>query len=140
VKRIVASSILASAAALSGCATGVYDAPYSRFVMGSATPDNLVQPATIERIDGQSTDNPRNPYPVVPGKHTILVAFQTLRGVTMIADQLKNLTVDVQPCLIYYINARYADMTTTEWTPVVGSVELISECAAKFNIKYSNTK
>jgi hypothetical protein len=136
VKRIAVTSILASAAALSGCAAGVYDAPYSRFVMGSGTPDRLEAPAAIDRIDGQSTDNPRSPYPVVPGTHTILVSFQSPRGVTMIADQLKNLTVEVKPCLIYYVNARYANMTTTDWTPVVGAVELIAECAAKFNIKY----
>jgi hypothetical protein len=132
----IAFPLLIAAAALSGCAASVYDAPYSRFVMGSGTPDRLEAPAAIERIDGQSTDNPRNPYPVTPGTHTILVSFSSSRGITTIADQLKNLTVEVKPCLIYYINARYANMTTTEWTPVVGSVELIGECAKKFNISY----
>jgi hypothetical protein len=134
-KRIVFTALFASATALSGCATGVYDAPYGKFVMGSGTPDRLEAPATISRIDGSSTDNPSDPYPVTPGSHTILVSFQSPRGITMIADQLKNLTVDVKPCTRYYINARYANMTSTEWTPVVGYTDTISECAAKFNIK-----
>jgi hypothetical protein len=134
-RPIALAAVFASAAALSGCATGVYDAPYGKIVMGSGTPDLLEAPAAISRIDGQSTDNPRDPYPVAPGTHTVLVSFQSPRGVTMIADQLKNLTVEVKPCTRYYINARYANMTTTDWTPVVGYTDSITECFAKFGIK-----
>jgi hypothetical protein len=135
-KSIVIAAILASAAALAGCAGGsVYSAPWGEFRMGSGTPNRLEAPATISRIDGSSTDNPAAPYPVAPGPHTILVSYQSPRGVTMIADQLKNLTVEVKPCTRYFINARYANVTTTEWTPVVGYTESISECAAKFGIK-----
>ena len=135
-KRIVLTAIIASAAALTGCAGGgVYSAPYGKFVMGTGTPDRLEAPATISRIDGSSTDNTADPYPVPPGPHTILVSFQSPRGVTMIADQLKNLTVDVKPCTRYYINARYANMTTTDWVPVVGYTDTISECAAQFKTK-----
>lgn len=134
-KRIAFTAIFASAAVLSGCAGGVYSAPYGKFVMGTGTPDRLEAPATISRIDGQSTDSPSDPYPVAPGPHTILVSFQSPRGITMVADQLKNLTVDVKPCTRYYINARYANMTTTEWTPVVGYTDTISECAASFKTK-----
>jgi hypothetical protein len=135
-KRIAFPALFAAAVALSGCAGGgVYSAPYGKFVMGSGTPDRLEAPATISRIDGQSTDNPADPYPVAPGSHTILVSFQSPRGITMIADQLKNLTVDVKPCTRYYINARYANMTSTDWTPVVGYTDTITECAAQFKTK-----
>lgn len=134
-KRAAIAALFASAALLQGCASGVWDAPYSRFVMGTASADVLEKPGAIEKIDGQSTDNTRNPFPVAPGKHTLLVAFTTPRAVTSIEDQLKNLVVDAQPCKRYYIVARYANMTTPEWTPKVAYVENIGECAAKFGIK-----
>ena len=107
---------------------GPYDEPYGTIEMGDRSVTRKHEPATINKIDGKSTDNPRRPDPVAPGKHAVEVSFSSAR--VTVGDQLKTIDIDVKPCKRYRVVAHYT--TSGKWDPVVQSVEDIGECKKKF--------
>lgn len=107
---------------------GPYDEPYGQIEMGDRSETRRHEPATINKIDGKSTDNPRRPDPVLPGKHTVEISFSSAR--VPIGDQLKTIEIDVKPCRRYRVVAHYT--TSGQWKPSVQSVEDIGECKKKF--------
>ena len=107
---------------------GPYDEPYGQIEMGDRSETRKHEPATINKIDGKSTDNPRRPDPVPPGKHTVEISFSSAR--VPIGDQLKTIEIDVKPCRRYRVVAHYT--TSGQWKPIVQSVEDIGECKKKF--------
>ena len=107
---------------------GPYDEPYGKIEMGDRSETRKHEPATINKIDGKSTDNPRRPDPVPPGKHAVEISFSSAR--VTVGDQLKTIEIDVKPCKRYRVVAHYT--TSGKWEPVVQSVEDIGECKKKF--------
>ena len=98
------------------------------FVVQMAWAGPYDQPYGQNKIDGKSTDNPRRPDPVLPGKHTVEISFSSAR--VPIGDQLKTIEIDVKPCRRYRVVAHYT--TSGQWKPIVQSVEDIGECKKKF--------
>jgi hypothetical protein len=107
---------------------GPYDEAYGTIEIGDRSTTRKHEPAAINSIDGRSTDNPRRPDPVVPGKHAVEISFSSAR--VPIGDRLKTIEIDVKPCKRYRVVAHYN--TAGKWEPVVQSVEDIGECKKKF--------
>lgn len=81
----------------------------------------------IVRVDGESTPI-RLPIRIAPGPHEITV--ESLPHGHFRAGYQERITVDVQPCRRYYINAQYRDPIQPRYTPVVDEVEPIAGCRA----------
>jgi hypothetical protein len=116
---------------------GPYDQPYGTIEMGDRSVNRKHEPATINKIDGQSTSNPRRPDPVAPGKHVVKISFSTSR--VTVGDQLKTIEIDVEACKRYRVVAHYHTPASGQWEPVVQAVEDIGECRKKF-MKGSSSK
>jgi hypothetical protein len=65
------------------------------------------------------------PYKVAPGTYTIEVESPRHSG---FAGTLQTMTLDIKPCLRYYINAQFRDPVQPEWMPVVDEAEPIAGC------------
>jgi len=111
-------------------AAGAYEQPYGLIESGDRSQTRKEETVAISRIDGQSTNNPRRPDPVAPGKHSVELSFTSAR--TTVGDDLKTIEIDVQPCKRYRVAARYHTSASGKWDPVVQSVEDIGECRKKF--------
>jgi hypothetical protein len=88
-----------------------------------------IGPVLINLIDGSSPlqGGPRQPIKVTPGKHTMqLQAVPPDPVMGRIA--LEEITVELQPCMRYYINARFSSSTSTEWRPFIDKAEGIAGC------------
>ena len=126
---------LAALAVLAGlvpglAAAGPYDQPYGAIESGDRSQTRKHETVAISRIDGKSTNNPRRPDPVAPGKHAVEISFTSARAV--VGDDLKTIEIDVQPCKRYRVVAQYHTSASGKWDPVVQSVEDIGECKKKF--------
>jgi len=126
---------LAALAVLAGlvpglAAAGPYDQLYGAIESGDRSQTRKHETVAISRIDGKSTNNPRRPDPVVPGKHAVEISFTSARAV--VGDALKTIEIDVQPCKRYRVVAQYHTSASGKWDPVVQSVEDIGECKKKF--------
>ena len=86
-------------------------------------------PVIINLVDGSSPlqTGPRSPIKVTPGKHTIQLQAIPLGG-TMGRLALDDITVELQPCIRYYINARFASSTSNQWRAFVDKQESIAGC------------
>jgi len=85
------------------------------------------RPLVIERVDGESTPV-RIPIKIAPGPHEITVSSPPHAGFQ--GGFLSTLTIDVQPCMRYYINAQFPNPVQASYTPVVDGVEPIAGCRA----------
>jgi hypothetical protein len=126
---------LAALAVLAGlvpglAAAGPYDQLYGAIESGDRSQTRKHETVAISRIDGKSTNNPRRPDPVAPGKHAVEISFTSARAV--VGDALKTIEIDVQPCKRYRVVAQYHTSASGKWDPVVQSVEDIGECKKKF--------
>jgi hypothetical protein len=65
------------------------------------------------------------PYKVAPGTYPVEVESPRHGG---FAGTLQTMTLNVEPCKRYYINAQFRDPVEPEWTPVVDYVEAIAGC------------
>jgi hypothetical protein len=65
------------------------------------------------------------PYKVAPGTYTVEVESPRHGG---FAGTLQTMSLDIKPCLRYYINAQFRDPVQPEWTPVVDEAEPIAGC------------
>lgn len=95
------------------------------------TTTSYLRPAIIESIDDQAAFA-QFPIKVDPGKHVITVQgpYPQPGG-----GYLKTITVDMEPCKRYYINAQFVNNVTPTFEPVVKYVEPISGCVAKVAAK-----
>ena len=85
------------------------------------------RPAIIEHIDSQGAFV-SDPIRVVPGSHQIQIGAPTpgWRG----GSDIKVITLDLEPCKRYYINAQFENNVSQDWTPVIGYVDTIAGCTA----------
>lgn len=88
-----------------------------------------IGPVLINLIDGTSplSNGPRAPIKVTPGKHTMQLQAIAPGGV-LGRIPLDEITVDLQPCMRYYINARFSSSTGTDWRAFVDKTEGIAGC------------
>jgi len=85
------------------------------------------RPSIIERVDG--TSPLRQTYiRIEPGRREL-----TLRGTDpcwVDGGGRHDLTIDVQPCKRYYVNAQYTSKASPDWKPVIDYVWDIAGCKA----------
>ena len=83
------------------------------------------QAVIVSKVDGESTPL-RGPIKIAPGRHEIVV--ESLRHGSFAGGYQERLTLDIEPCKRYYINAQYEDRIRPRYAPVVDEVELIAGC------------
>jgi hypothetical protein len=90
-----------------------------------------LRPAIIERIDDQAAFA-QMPIKVDPGVHVIVVQgpYRQPGG-----GFLKSITVDMEPCKRYYINAQFINNVTPDFEPVVTYVEDLTGCGERVAAK-----
>lgn len=82
------------------------------------------RPALLVRVGDHSVGR-EDPYKVAPGKYEVVVQAPRqgpYRGFT------KTMTLLVEPCRRYYINAQFEGRTGPTWQPVIDYVEPIAGC------------
>ena len=109
---------------LGGCATW---GPTWSEVTGArythATMDR--RPAIIEKIDGNSAFA-SDPIKLDPGRHEIVM--QGPKANWPGGTQLQTMSLDLEPCKRYYLNAQFENPVQPTWTPVVDYVDTIAGC------------
>jgi hypothetical protein len=108
-----------------------YDRPWAVVESGDASETRQERPASITRIDGESTRNPRGGDAIEPGKHTVRIRFETAKAQQSEDEKSRDLDLTLAPCTRYRIVARRTKPTGLEWEPKVYE-EKIGECARKF--------
>jgi hypothetical protein len=83
------------------------------------------RPAIIEKVDGYSS-YASYPVKVDPGKHVVELGGP-IRGWPGGAP-LHTMTLDLEPCKRYYLNAQFDNNVDPTWKPVVDYVEPIAGC------------
>lgn len=83
------------------------------------------RPAVIEKVDGYSA-YPSYPIKLDPGKHEIELGAPA-RGFPGGAP-LHSMTLNLEPCMRYYLNAQFPNRVEIKWQPVVDYVEPIAGC------------
>jgi hypothetical protein len=81
------------------------------------------EPAIIKSVDGKDYTN--RVVKVAPGKHDIRVQSPARKG---FRGTDREMSMDIEPCKRYYINAQFKDGVTPEWDPVVAYVDTIAGC------------
>ena len=128
VNKLLLAIVLANLAVPAAFA-GMYDQPYAIVESGDASDIRKEARVAINKVDGQSTRNPRKSDPLAPGKHSITLHFESARGVFRPISL--DVEIDLQACTRYRIVANYETKTGGDWTPKVYS-EPIGECVKKF--------
>ncbi len=90
------------------------------------------RPAIIEKVDGYSA-YASYPIKVEPGRHEIVLGGPAPRWPGGAA--LHTLTVDLEPCKRYFLNAQFHNPVGPAWDPVVDYVEPIAGCATKVSAR-----
>jgi hypothetical protein len=83
------------------------------------------RPAIIENVDGYSA-YASYPIKVDPGRHEIVMQGPAPRWPG--GAPLKTMTLDLEPCKRYYLNAQFDNPIQPKWTPVIDYVESIAGC------------
>ena len=68
------------------------------------------------------------PFRLEPGRYDIQVQSPTHNR---FPGSVKTITLTVEPCRRYYINAQFSDPVRPDWTPVIDYVETIAGCRAQ---------
>ena len=111
--------------AVSGCAT--YGPTWSE-ISGAQHYDRTtlnLRPAIIEKVDGYSS-YASYPIKVEPGRHEIVLQGPAPRWPGGAA--LHTMTLNLEPCKRYYLNAQFENPVEPKWTPVLSYVEPIAGC------------
>jgi hypothetical protein len=111
---------LSPAILAAACATTDYEEPYAVIEAGTRSATRKEIPVLVHSIDGQiPVAGSRYPIPVKPGRHAVDVYFSS--GVVAGADEKhrRTLQINAAPCTRYRIVARYTQLTSVEWEPVV---------------------
>jgi hypothetical protein len=118
-------------AACSSTQSPTFNEPYALIEGGYPSQVRKEYPAFISAIDGQSNFDPRRPAPLTPGKHKVDVYFSSSTVAGGAEKHVRSLDLDAAPCTRYRVVARYANLVSVDWEPVIYS-EPIGECVAKF--------
>jgi hypothetical protein len=120
--------IAAAVATLSAAGCQTWGPTWSE--LSGARFDNLTalnrKPALIEKVDDQSA-YPTYPIKLEPGTHVVLVQGpyrQPGRG------DLKTITINMEPCKRYYVNAQFDNLVRPNFEPVIDYVEPIAGCGS----------
>jgi hypothetical protein len=118
------SRILLGALALSmaGCAT----TPTFSYIDGNRWYKAELNSYSVVVLDVDGVSYTRNPVMVDPGVHVIRVQGPPAPGFRYGED--KTLTVDVKPCMRYYLKAVKKTSVEQDYTPAVDYVDPISGC------------
>ncbi|HJU22987.1 MAG TPA: hypothetical protein VJ891_10810 [Casimicrobiaceae bacterium] len=74
---------------------------------------------------GDQTIGPSMPFKLDPGKYEIQVQSPVHN---QFPGSIKTMSLNVEPCRRYYINAQFKDRVGPDWTPVIDYVERIAGC------------
>ena len=112
---------IAAIAALAGCAT----TPFS-YIDGNQyfKADIHSYPVIVLDVDGRSET--RNPIMVDPGKRVIRVQGQAAPGFTY--GETRTISIDVKPCMRYYLKAVKKNQLQQDFEPEIDYVEPIAGC------------
>jgi hypothetical protein len=130
-KTLIHVAVAAATFVVAGCQTlGPAWSEVSNLRYYNTTTMHL-RPAIIERIDDQAAFA-QMPIKVEPGKHVIVVQgpYNQAGG-----GYLKTITVDMEPCKRYYINAQFVNNVTPDFEPVVSYVEDLTGCSERVAVK-----
>lgn len=83
------------------------------------------RPTSVQKIDGYSSYI-TNPLKVDPGKHDIELAAPAPGWAG--GGPLHTMTLTLEPCMRYYLNAQFQNPVERAWEPVVDYVEPIAGC------------
>jgi len=123
-KGLVLAGALLPLLAGTGCAT--YGPTWSE-VSGDRYNVTIMnrRPTAVQKVDGNSA---YVTYPVKldPGKHDIELGAPA-RGWPGGAA-LHTMTLTLQPCMRYYLNAQFNNPVSPDWAPVIDYVEPIAGC------------
>ena len=111
------------AIALSGCQT--WGPTWSELTGVRYTKINPDRRGAILIRAGDETISPSMPFRIAPGTYEIQVqspVHNRFRG----SEQ--DMTLTIEPCKRYYINAQFDNPTTPNWHPVVDYVQPIAGC------------
>ncbi len=120
---LFASSTIA--ALLAGCATPTGPAEISGEV--KSQPNEVVSAARIYEIDGATIH--RDSATLQSGRHTI--KLQAMRQPGFRGGELKDITLDVKPCVRYLLGVKRQSVDHFDWEPVIVSQETIAGCVPK---------
>jgi hypothetical protein len=121
--------LLAASAAF---AQGMYSQPYAIVERGDRSDVNKEATVAITKVDGKSTRDARRTDPIPPGKHVITVHFDTARG--GFRPEYRDLEMDLEPCKLYRIVAKYENRLGPDWEARV-SAQPLGDCERKFSKK-----
>jgi hypothetical protein len=82
------------------------------------------RPAILIRA-GSETIGSVTPFRIDPGTYEIQVQSPVHNR---FPGSIKTMSLIVEPCRRYYINAQFADPVRPDWTPVIDYVETIAGC------------
>jgi len=118
------SLLMLLALLISGCAT--YGPTWSE-ISGNRYYVTILdrRPAIIADVDGSSYSRSARPIKVDPGLHDILLDGAST---TWPNSPPQKLSLNLEPCKRYYLNAQFEDRVRPTWTPVVDYVEPIAGC------------
>ena len=111
----------ALALAVAGCAT-----PTFSYIDGSRWHRAELNSYSVVVLDVDGVSYTRNPVMVDPGVRTIRVQGPPAPGFTY--GEAKTLTVDVKPCMRYYLKAVKKTAIEQDFTPAVDYVDTITGC------------
>jgi len=83
------------------------------------------RPAFVQKIDGSSAFV-TNPIKIDPGKHEIELSSPQPGWAG--GGPLRTMTLNVEPCTRYYINAQFENPVQPDWQPVIDYTEPIAGC------------
>jgi hypothetical protein len=112
-----------AAIALAGCQSwGPTWSELSGARYTAVAPDR--RPAILIRA-GDETIGSVTPFRIAPGRYEIQVQSPIHNR---FPGSIKTMTLTVEPCRRYYINAQFDDPVRPDWTPVIDYVETIAGC------------
>lgn len=116
-------TLLAAIAALAGCAHEPFAyIDGNRYFLANLNTFSVI----VLDVDGSSYN--RNPVMIEPGKHVIRVQGPPTAGFTY--GEARSLTLDVKPCMRYYLKAVKQNPLQQDFTPAVDYEEPIAGCRA----------
>jgi hypothetical protein len=94
----------------------------------------FLKPAIIESVDGQSA-YPTYPIKLEPGTHVVVIQGPyRQRG----GGLLDSITVNMEPCKRYYVNAQFNNFVRPTFEPVIDHVEDVAGCSSSSPVAAAN--
>ena len=90
------------------------------------------RPAIIEKVDGWSS-YAAYPIKIAPGKHELVLGGPIVGWPG--GAPLNTMTLEMEPCKRYYVNAQFENPVGPNWAPVVDYVESIAGCGTTIAAK-----